>query len=75
MSSPANEGVPCTPSDTTVFAPTRGLYVGVAGDVTVDYAKVGTNVLIKAAPVGYHPISITRVYATGTAATNILLLN
>jgi hypothetical protein len=55
------------------IAPTRALYVGVAGDVKVDMAD-GTTVTFKNAPAGVLPVSVKRVYATGTAATNILAL-
>jgi hypothetical protein len=51
-----------------------GIYVGVAGDVKVDMKSSGT-VTFKALPVGLHKIGVTRVYATGTTATNLLGLN
>lgn len=63
-----------TPNDSTdlVYA-TRSLYVGGAGDVTVMLARGSASVLYKAVPVGTRlMVSVTRVYATGTTATNIL---
>lgn len=66
--------VAVTPSDSTVFAATRGVYVGVAGDVVVDGAKRGTQVTMKAAATGEHPWQVTRVYSTGTTATDIVAL-
>lgn len=63
-----------TPNDSTNQASgmTRGVYVGVTGDVTM---VVGGNaVLFKAMPVGIYWIRTTRVNATGTTATNILAL-
>lgn len=54
---------------------TRGLYIGVAGDVTVIMASdtgTGTSVTFKAVPLGILPIEVRRVKATGTAATNIV---
>tara|TARA_R110000868_G_scaffold227395_1_gene480376 strand:- start:407 stop:874 length:468 start_codon:yes stop_codon:yes gene_type:complete len=47
------------------------LYVGVTGDLKVT-ASGGGTVILKAAPVGWHPINVTRVWATGTTATDIV---
>jgi hypothetical protein len=66
--------VAVTPSDSTTFAATRALYVGVAGDVVVDGVKRGTQVTMTAASIGEHPWQVTRVYSTGTTATNIVAL-
>ena len=72
---PGHTAVAVTPNDTTTFnACTRALFVGVQGDVTVDMAKVGTNITFKNA-VGILPIQVTRVYATNTTATNILAIS
>jgi len=62
-----------TPSDSTTFSPTyRALYVGVSGDIYVDCPHTGTNVKLGAVPVGILPIEVTRVYATGTTASDIV---
>jgi S-adenosylmethionine synthetase len=66
--------VAVTPSDSIVFAATRALYVGVAGDIVVDGAKRGTQVTLTAAAAGEHPWQVTRVYSTGTTATGIVAL-
>ena len=47
------------------------LYVGVSGDLKVTTAGGGT-VVLKSAPVGWHPVNVTRVWATGTLATDIV---
>lgn len=61
-----------TPSDTVSFNfPTTGLYVGVAGNITVVGAD-GAATLFPNVPVGWHPIRCIRVNATGTAATSIV---
>lgn len=53
---------------------TRGLYVGVTGDVTVITRKAQT-VLFKAVPAGtILPIQVTHVKATGTTATDMVAL-
>lgn len=70
--------VAITPTDATAIGPFSGLYVGVAGDVTVvmrngDGAGGVTPVLFKAVPAGtILPIAVQGVNATGTTATNIL---
>lgn len=71
---PATIAAAVTPSDTVdlTTAP-RALYVGVSGDVKVNMLGSGA-VTFKAAPVGVLPIRVSRVYATGTTATNILAL-
>lgn len=65
-----------TPSDTVNIPRTTGLYVGGAGNLKVDMAGDGkTTVTFSAVPVGtILPISVQRVYATGTTATLILAL-
>jgi hypothetical protein len=64
-----------TPSDITVFAiPTRGLYIGGAGNVAVTMG--GVVVLFTAVPVGtFMNIAVTKVMATNTTATLITALN
>jgi hypothetical protein len=49
------------------------LYVGVAGDLKVETAS-GDIVIFTAAPAGYHPVQVVKVFATGTAATDIIAL-
>ena len=65
-----------TPSDVTVFEqPTRGLYIGGAGNITVDMADGGSSVLfVGLLGGGVYPFQVTRIYATGTTATNIVAL-
>jgi hypothetical protein len=72
--SPARGGFAVTPSDVTTFPVCRALYIGVSGDVRVDFIDSGTNVLLKGAPVGALPVQVTRVYSTGTTATDIVRL-
>ena len=49
------------------------LYVGVAGNLKVKTAA-GNVLTLVAAPAGFLPVQVTRVYATGTAATDIIAL-
>ena len=72
---PADSAAAVTPSDSTLIGPTRALYVGGAGDVTVDMQTTGSAVLFKAVPIGTVLwVRAKRVRATGTAATNIVAL-
>ena len=52
---------------------TRGLYVGVSGDVKVDIGGVTVTFTAMAAGI-IHPISVTRVWATDTTATNMVAI-
>jgi hypothetical protein len=75
-SDPAGSSEAVTPHDTNPLAggPTRSLYVGVAGDIVVRLEDDTTDRTFKAVAVGYHPLRVTHVRATGTAATDIVAL-
>lgn len=63
-----------TPSNSTDIPPTRGLYVGGAGNVAVDMAY-GTPMTFVGVQGGtILPIQVTRIYATNTTATSIVAL-
>lgn len=72
--SPFSDAAPITTSDAGTINTTRGVYVGVAGDVTVLMANGSGPITFKAAPVGVLNINVRRVYATGTTATNLVAL-
>ncbi len=62
------------PSDTVdlPFA-TTWLYIGsAAGNVQVTMAGSGATVIFTAIPNGFHPIRVTRVWATNTTSTSIV---
>lgn len=70
----AQKAVTITPNDTTSLTggATKGLYLGASGNVAVTMAD-GSNVTFTALASGVvHPISVTKVKATGTTATNII---
>jgi hypothetical protein len=69
----ANEHFAITPHDSNNFTYlTRGIYVGVTGNVTVVTAS-GAAVLYTAVPAGITlPIIAKRVNATGTTATGLV---
>jgi len=65
-----------TPSNTVDLPAiaSKGVYVGVAGAVKVD-TESDTTVTFVAVPAGaILPVSVKRVYATGTAATDLVAL-
>lgn len=71
---PYRGGVAVTKSDTTVLAPTRGIFVGGTGNLTVDFADGTTDVLITAPVVGtILPISVVKVKAATTATAIVAL--
>jgi len=71
---PGNSAFAITPdNDEDLAYVTRGIYVGVAGDVKVDMFGTGTAVVFKDLAAGVvHPLRVKRVYEAGTDATNIV---
>lgn len=71
---PAASAVAITPSDSVdLETPTRGLYVGAAGNVKVDMVDNGTAIVFTGLAAGViHPIRCKRVYSTGTSATGLV---
>lgn len=69
--------VAITPSDSANLSlpsginRTKGLYVGVTGDVKVDMADGSTFTFVSLSGGMIHPISAKKVYATGTTATSL----
>jgi len=73
LSSPAEDAFAITPDDATDMAKvTRGIYVGVGGDVAL-ITKAGTTLTFKSAAAGsVLPVRAARVKSTGTTATNLI---
>ncbi len=71
---PGRSAAVVTPSDSTVFdLPTRGIYVGVGGNLSVEMEDVGSAIIFVGVQTGaLLPLSVTGINATGTTATNIL---
>ncbi len=70
-----------TPSDAAALVDGNGnpiatvqIYVGTTGDLKVDLADSGGTVTFKSLPVGFWNIPATKVYSTGTTASNMLAL-
>ena len=70
---PATGAVAVTPHDSTVIPVTRGLYIGVTGNVKVRTAK-GETVTFAAVPVGILPVCVDMVFNTDTTATTMVAL-
>lgn len=70
---PAEHAVAITPHNTNNLAhTTRGVYVGVAGDLKVDMIGGETVTFVGLAAGIIHPIAANRIYSTGTTCTSIL---
>ncbi|OXM83966.1 spike base protein, RCAP_Rcc01079 family [Paenibacillus rigui] len=70
----SNKAVVVTPNDSADLTggATLAIYIGGSGNVKADMAD-GSTVTFNALSVGIvHPLSVRRVYATGTTATNIV---
>jgi len=72
--SAADYAVAVTPSDSAVIQYPRAIYIGVSGDVAVVMQGKAGAVTFKAVPAGILPIRPVQIMATGTTATDILLL-
>jgi hypothetical protein len=72
----AKNAAAISPSDSTDLPNVASaIYLGVAGDITVNMAGTGTAILFKAVPVGtVLQGQFARVKATGTTATNLIEL-
>jgi hypothetical protein len=71
---PAYKVVAVTPSDATVLAPTRGLWVGGAGAVAVVMLDGTTAVFSGVAAGTQLDLCVSKVLSTGTVGTLILAL-
>ncbi|WP_342045905.1 spike base protein, RCAP_Rcc01079 family [Bacillus sp. OTU530] len=70
----ATDAAAVTPNDAADLAkiPTKGIYIGVTGDVKVTLSSGNTVTFTALASGTIHPIAVKRVWAIGTTATNIL---
>lgn len=71
----ATKAAAISKSDTVTFEPTRGLYTGDGGNVTVLMAGDTANVtLVNVAAGIVLPVSVTAVRSTGTTNNNFVAL-
>jgi hypothetical protein len=69
---PARNAAVVTPSDSNDLTfVTRGIYVGVAGNIAVIMSGNGGPVTIPVQP-GLQPLAVSRIYSTGTTATGLV---
>lgn len=74
---PADEAIEVTPDDNNDIdaLPSRGLYVGGAGDLVVRLGFNDTPITFVGLLAGnIYPLQAKRVHATGTTATNLVAL-
>lgn len=72
--SPARSAAAVTPNDSAdLTEPAKALYVGVAGDVSVDLVQGGESIVFKNVQ-GILPVAVKRVNSTDTTATDIVAL-
>lgn len=73
LDSPASNAAAVTPSDVTDLASTtRALFIGQAGDISVEMAGGQSAIVFTGVTAGtVLPIRVTRVNATSTTAANI----
>ena len=74
QSAPGVTLVALTKSDTTKFQPTRGLYVGGAGDVAVVDLSGNSVTLVGALAGSVLPVRVVQLLATGTSATSVVAI-
>lgn len=75
MTSPADNLIAITPSDSTDLAQdSRAIYVGGAGNLVVTPAAGGSNVTLAVVAGSILPIRVRRVLSTGTTATGLVNL-
>ncbi|MEO9648811.1 MAG: hypothetical protein ABJ360_22495 [Roseobacter sp.] len=68
-------GVAITPSDSATIEPVpRALWVGVSGDINVEFIDGSTAILKSAAAGTPLPLQVSKVLATSTTATDIVAL-
>lgn len=71
---PAAAGESVTPHDTNNIDPTKGVYVGTSGDLKVNMLDGTALTFVGIAAGMIHPLTVTRVYSTGTTASDIIAL-
>jgi len=74
LSMPATKAIAITPSDSVDLAfATRAIYVGGNGNLRVDMQDGGAAVTFVGLVAGQVlPLRVSRIYATGTTATNLV---
>jgi hypothetical protein len=71
---PAKYAAAIVPADAVRITPTRSIYVGVTGNVTVRMAGDGALVTFPNVPVGVLPVQAIEVLSTGTTASSMVAM-
>lgn len=75
LSTPAVGGLAVTPSDVTEFSqPSRAIWVGGTGDIAVRMLDQTTLTFVGVTVGTMLPLRVDQVLATGTTATNIVII-
>lgn len=65
--------IAATPSDSTTYSPSSGVYVGTTGNLAVTHPS-GAVITYTNISAGFHPISVTKVMSTNTTASGIIVV-
>lgn len=76
LTAPGSASEAITPHDTNELTegPSRAIYVGVTGNLTVRLLNDDDDTLFSNVPVGIFPIRASHVRSTGTTATNLVAM-
>ena len=70
---PGRNSETVTPSDSVnLTQPSRAIYVGVGGDISVEMLDGGTQVFVGVVTGSLLPLQVTRVNSTDTTATDMV---
>lgn len=70
---PGRNATTVTPSDTVdLVQPSRAIWVGVGGDISVEMVDGGTQVFVGVVAGSLLPLQVTRVNLTSTTATDMV---
>ena len=72
---PARSARNIVPNNNTIFSRTRGLYIGGSGDVEVEMANGAVVIFVGISTGIVHPLSVVRVLAANTTASDIVGLS
>lgn len=73
LTSPGTRADPVTPNDSTdLSSVSRAIYVGVGGDIKVTTSGGSTVTLVGAVAGSTIPLRVSRVWSTGTTASDLV---
>ncbi len=69
-----NKAETVTPSNTSNLDNPGSLYVGGTGNIRCDTVGGSSDVTFQNVPVGFFPVEVKKIYASGTTATLMVVL-